>query len=183
MPSRATKLDRLITLVPPPPRPLRRADAGNWDLLCAAIGFRFPTEFLDYGRLYGTGEIDAEGYALLIANPLDPGYPRWIRKQSEVMRTRGDPLELRATRFCPEERGVVPFGCDLSGDLLFFRSHGAGARVVTNVGGDPAELTTHPYGFADFLVALFTGKLEPEYFPNRELRRRTPVFQKRAWLR
>lgn len=182
MPVIATKLKALVKLVAPPPRPLRCADASNLDRLRAAIGFPFPREFLDYGCLYGTGEIDAEGYALLIANPLDPAYPRWIEEQSEVMRTRGDPPERRTTRFYPEEGGVVPFGRDLSGDLLFFRSQRGAVRVLTNIGGDPDELTAYSHGFTDFLVTLFTGKLEPAYFPNRELLGRTPVFRKRAWL-
>jgi hypothetical protein len=177
------KLKPLVSLVPPPPRPLRGADADNWDKLRAAIGFPFPTEFLHYGRVYGTGEIDAGGYALLIANPLDPAYPGWIEKQSEAMRARGDPPERRATRFYPEDGGVVPFGRDLSGDLLFFRSDRRAVRVTTNVGGDPDDLTAYQQGFTDFLVTLFAGKLEPAYFPNHEMLRRTPVFRKRAWLR
>lgn len=180
---KTAQLAALVDLVAPPPRPLRCADEGNWARLQAEIEFRFPSEFLQYGQLYGTGEINAEGYGLLIANPLDPAYPKWIRWQSEVMRTRGDGPELRPTRYYPEDSGVVPFAEDWSGDLLFFRSHGASARVVTCPGGDPNELIAYPHGFAGFLVTLFSGKLKPEYFPNRELRKRKPVFKKRAWLK
>jgi hypothetical protein len=184
MPATPGNLAALVELVAPPPRPLRCADEGNWTRLRAEIRFRFPAEFLQYGRLYGTGEINAGGYGLMIANPLDPSYPRWIRRESEAMRTRGDPPELRRTRFYPEEGGVVPFAESLSGNLLFFRSHRRSARVVTCPTGDPSELRTYPHGFAGFLVTLFTGELKPEaFFPNRELRKSRAVFKKRAWLR
>jgi hypothetical protein len=183
MPAMTANLAALVELVALPPRPLRCADEGNWTRLRAEIGFRFPAEFLQYGRLYGTGEIDAEGYGMLIANPLDSAYSGWIRSQSEVMRTRGDPPELRRTRFYPEKGGVVPFAKTWSGNLLFFRSHGRSVRVVTCPTGDPSELVTYAHGFAGFLVTLFTGKLKPEsFFPNRELRKRKPVFTKRVWL-
>ncbi|MBO0700225.1 MAG: hypothetical protein J2P46_17630, partial [Zavarzinella sp.] len=183
MPGITADLAALVKLVAPPPRPLRCADESNWSRLRVEIGFKFPTDFLQYGRLYGTGEIDAEGYGLLIANPLDPAYPKWVCSQSEVMRTRGDPPELRATRFYPEPGGVVPFAHDWSGEMMFFSRERGVVRVVTCPTGDPNELIRYPYGFARFLVTLFRGKLEPEWFPNRELQRRKLAFKKRAWLR
>jgi hypothetical protein len=42
---------------------------------------------------------------------------------------------------------------------------------------------TYRHGFTGFLVALFAGRLEPEYFPNQELLQSTLAFKKRAWLR
>jgi hypothetical protein len=183
MPKHLDHLSALVELVAPPPRPLRCADQDNWKSLLCQVEFEFPIEFLRYGRIYGTGEIDAEGYGLLIANPLDPAYPKWLNEMSKAMRTRGDPPELRTTRFYPEEDGIVPFASDLSGDFIFFASHGARTHVVTCPGGDPNELVSYRHGFLEFLVTLFSGKLEPAYFPNKELRKRKPVFKKRAWLR
>jgi hypothetical protein len=183
MPAVPKKLRALVKLIAPPPRPLRCANEGKWVRLREDIGFEFPIEFLEYGRLYGTGEIDAEGYPLLIANPLDPAYPRWIRRKSEMMRTIGDPLELRATRFYPEDGGVVPFAKNWSGDLLFFSSRHGATHVVTCPRGDPNELVSYRHGFVTFLLTLFSAKLKPEYFPNRKLRNRKPVFKKRAWLK
>jgi hypothetical protein len=177
------KFAALAQLVAPPPHPLRNAAEGNWTRLLTVVDFPFPTEFLHYGRLYGTGEIEAAGYGLLVANPLDPAYPRWLRRKSEFMRTVGDPPELSQTRYYPEPRGVVPFAENWSGDLLFLARNRTAAQVATCPTGDPNELVMYPLGFAGFLHALFAGNLEPEYFPNRELRKRKPVFKKRAWLK
>jgi hypothetical protein len=176
-------LAALIELVPPPPRPTRIGDPDNCTRLLEAVDFKFPVEFLQYGRLYGTGEMAAGGYVLRVANPLDPVYPKWIRTYSDAMRTRGDGPDRRTTRFYPEPRGVVPFAVDLSGDLIFFSPHRGTARVVTCPTGDPNDLVAYPLTFAKFLVTLFTGKLNPEWFPNREVRGRALTFKKRAWLK
>jgi hypothetical protein len=183
MASAGADLAVLSELVPPPTRPLRAAESGNWDTLLAAVGFGFPEEFREYGQLYGTGEIEAGGYVLQVANPLDPAYPGWVLRQAEVMRTRGDQPPRRTTRFYPEDGGAVPFASDLSGELVFFQPRGRAIRVATCPTGDPNDLVEYRHGFIGFLVAVFAGRLEPEYFPNRALRRSTPTFKKRAWLR
>jgi len=170
-----------MELVPPPSRPLRCADEENWNKLLQKVDFPFPTEFLEYGRHYGTGEIVA-GYGLRIGNPLDPAYPKWIDEISQAMRTIGDPPELRKTRYYPEEHGVIPFAEDWSGNFLFMASHRKSVRVAS-CPGDPKDLIFYSMTPVNFLVTLFSGELDPEYFPNKELRKKTPVFQKRAWLR
>ncbi len=183
MRTNSAELAALVEMIAPPSVPLRNGDEHNWTALRAEISFDFPNEFFEFGRLYGTGEIDAEGYGLLIANPLDPAYPNWIRTKSEEMQSRGDPQERRATRFYPEDRGVVPFAENWSGELLFLTPHRPSARVAICPTGDPNELITYTHGFATFLVTLFTGRLKPEYFPNPEMRKRKPKFKKRAWLK
>lgn len=175
------KIEPLLELVPPPSRPLRCADDNSWARLRRTVNFPFPAEFLDYGRAYGTGEIEAGGYGLLIANPLDPAYPKWLLRKSKEMQTRGDPPHRRPTRFYPEDSGVVPFAENWSGDLVFFSSKRP-ARVATCPTGDPNELLFYRHGFVQFLVDLFSGTLKPEYFPNKGLQGKEPVFKKKAWL-
>ncbi|MDA1164141.1 MAG: hypothetical protein O3B13_13625 [Planctomycetota bacterium] len=99
----SAELKLLTELVQPPSRPLRSSDESNWENLKAAIDFPFPDEFREYGKLYGTGEIDSNGYGLRVANPLDPAYPDWLTKNASMMSTIDDQPELRPTRFYPEE--------------------------------------------------------------------------------
>lgn len=147
-----------------------------------SIKFPFPIEFLEYGRHYGTGEIVAGGYGIWIANPLDSAYPRWILKTCETIRTIGDPPELRSTRFYPEPDGCVPFAESWSGNLLFFSFAGADCHIVSYA-GDPNELMDHQCGVLEFLVKMYSGTLDPEFFPNKEMRKRSAVFKKRSWLK
>ena len=179
----SAELNRLTELVSPPNRPLRCSDESNWDNLNATIDFPFPDEFREFGRLYGTGEIDSNGYGIVVANPLDPAYPDWLTKNASIMSTIGDPPELRPTRFYPEEGGMVPFAGDLSGDLLFLSVRSEGVRVVSSPLGAPDEEVVYPHGFVNFLLALFEGRLKPEYLPNDEMKAGTPEFIKRAWLK
>jgi len=179
----SAELNPFTELVPPPSRPLRCSDESNWDTLKATIDFPFPDEFREYGKLYGTGEIDANGYGLCVANPLDPAYPKWLTKNASIMSTIGDPPGLRPTRFYPEENGMVPFAMDLSGDLLFLSMRKGGVRVISSPLGAPDEEIVYAHDFVSFLVALFKGELKPEYFPNEEMKKRTPEFIKRAWLK
>ncbi len=169
---------RLTELIPPPKRPLRASDDGNWKKLADAIDFPFPVSFLEYGRTYGTGEFDAGGYVLKMTNPLDPKYPKWALEQSAIMRTRGDGPERRDTRFYPEPGGVLPFASDLSGDLVFFTREATIASCPT----DPNILIQYEYDFVGFLCALFSGALSPEFFPNSAIKDSTPAFKKRAWI-
>ena len=172
------QLRELTELIEPPHRPLKCSDLGNWDKLVEAIDFPFPNEFREYGRLYGTGEIAAGGYGLLIGNPLDPKFPKWVQEQSQAMRTRGDGPDRRPRRFYPEPNGIVPFASDWSGGLAFLTRDGK----VASCPGDPNELISYQHGFVDFLVAMFSADLSPEWFPNKVLRRHRPEFKKLAWL-
>ena len=174
----AATLAQLTELVAPPERPLRTADAGNWQKLTDTIDFPFADSFLDYGRTYGTGEIEAAGYAVQIGNPLDPKFPKWVLEQSGIMRTRGDGPDLRKTRFYPEANGVLPFASNLSGDLVFFTQEG----TIVSCPTDPSILIPYRCDLIGFLCALFSGKLSPEYFPNSEMCEDTPEFTKTAWM-
>jgi len=176
-------LEVLNSLVAPPKRPLRSRNDSNWDRLSEAIQFPFPLEFLNYGRMYGTGEIKSGGFGLLVANPLDPTYPKWIKRKCDEMRNIGDPPGLRPTHYYPEDEGVIPFAENWSGELLFFTSNNDGVKVVTCPTGDPSELISYPHDFIEFLVELFSGKLQPEYFPNAEIRKNAPTFEKVAWIK
>ena len=173
-----TTLAELTELVSPPKRPLRCSNESNWKTLKQAIDFPIPDAFLDYGRTYGTGEIAAAGYTLQIGNPLDPKYAKWALAQSEIMRTRGDGPELRATRFYPEPDGVLPFATDLCGDLVFFTRD----RAIASCPTDPNGLIPYNYDLIGFLHSLFSGTLSPEYFPNSETSQANPVFSKKSWI-
>jgi hypothetical protein len=180
MSSKAEQLESLIELVEPPAQPLR-TDEGNWDLLLRRVPFKFPEVFLEYGRLYGTGEFECAGYTIRVANPLDPKYPKWLEKICKWMRNMDSP-EYRPSRFFPEEKGVVPFAESLGGEYLYFSSQGRTTRVVGFPGGNADVVVSFGHGFIGFLVALFTGKLEPQFFPNAKLRGARPVFRKTSWF-
>lgn len=171
-------LTDLTELVAPPKRPLRCSDERNWQKLNQSIQFPFPHAFLEYGKIYGTGEMEVAGYVLQIANPLDPKYSKWAKSQCDVMRTRGDGPELRKTRFHPETDGVFPFATDLCGDLVFFTRSG----TIVSCPTDPNILIPYEYHLIGFLHGLFSGTLSPKYFPKSQTREKTAEFRKSAWM-
>lgn len=177
--ARNDTLAPLTELIPPPKRPLRAGDDDAWRWLKELVDFPFPELFLEYGRTYGVGEIEAGGYVLMVGNPLDARYAKWAIEQSEVMRLRGDGPDRRDTRFYPEPGGVLPFASDLCGDLTFFTRKG---QIATCPGGDPNLLVYYDLDLVQFLCQLFSGELSPEYFPNSEVSRSRPVFRKSGWM-
>ena len=179
--SLATDFSDLMKLVEPPRQPLRASNVDAWDKLRQEVDFDFPSDFVNFGRIYGTGQIESGGYALMIANPLDPKYAKWLLAQGVIMSTIGDQPDRRTTRFYPENDGMVPFASNQSGDLLFLTRDRN--EVVSCPLGDPSESVAYSLTFADFLIELFTARLKPQYFPNKALRSSKPTFRKLAWLR
>ena len=169
---------QLTRLVRPPQRPLRCSSEDIWEKLKQAIEFPLPNAFLEYGKTYGTGEMEAAGYVLQIANPLDPRYPSWAIAQCEIMRTRGDGPDRRVTRYYPEANGIFPFATDLCGGLVFFTRGG----TVVSCLADPNLVIQYDCDLFGFLHGLFSGTLWPEYFPNSKTSRQSAKFKKIAWL-
>lgn len=176
-------LDELMELLPPPTKPLRATDERNLEQLNRTIHFNFPTDFIAFGKRYGTGEIEVGGYGLLIGNPFDASYRKWVERTCGIVRTIGDPEPLRPTRFYPESNGLIPFAEDLSGDLLFFAPAGAQSFVCSVNLGDTSFAVEYKRSFVDFLIDLLRGRLKPEYFPNVDIRAGKATFVKRAWMR
>lgn len=176
------QINKLKTLIVPPNRPLRCGNIKNWEILHKKIGFQFPEDFLEYGKIYGTGDLLIGRYGLKISNPLDPNYANWILARGKALSSIGDPPELRSIYYYPEPKGLVPFAEDLSGELIFFQRHSTTLKVITMPLGEPDLATVYPFSFSEFLVKLVTQNLNPPYFPIQESNSLEIEFEKLAWL-
>tara|TARA_R110002167_G_scaffold341506_1_gene549911 strand:- start:4746 stop:5288 length:543 start_codon:yes stop_codon:yes gene_type:complete len=177
------QMKKLQELLPHPARPLRCGNLEIWHELQEKIDFQFPEDFLEYGKLYGTGKILISGYGLKIANPLDPKYSHWVKDTGQdVINIVGDPPELRDYTFYPEPRGLVPFAEEMSGELFFLQRFRTAVKVVSMPLGEPGRATVYPCSFTEFLVKLITQKLDPPYFPVQHLDDFEITFEKLDWL-
>lgn len=177
------QIKKLTELLPPPKRPLRCKDEGNWKVLHKKIQFQFAEDFLEYGKLYGTGEIEIGKYGLLVANPLDPYFVKWITQKGQALTTMGDPPELRSLFFYPEPNGLIPFASDWSGELFFFQQRSSNINIVSMPLGEPAYAKIYRHSFSDFLVKMVNQTLSPLYFPLQKSKDFQVNFRKLAWLK
>lgn len=176
------QMQKLQELLTPPARPLRCGTLKNWRVLHEKIDFQFPDDFLEYGKLYGTGLINISKYGLKVANPLDPNYVKWILSRGKSLSTIGDPPELRSFNYYPEPGGLVPFAENMSGELIFLQRRRTAVKVVSMPLGEPDRATIYPCSFSEFLVKLITQKLDPPYFPVQHLDDFEITFEKLDWL-
>ena len=153
-----SSLDRLVSIVPPPPAPV----GGSGSL----PGVSLPRDYLPLLVTYGVGQFDEFLWLIAPAAPdkyLDLGYQRESRLDGlRYLAARGErvPYDIDA---------LLPWAFSIDGDVCYW---------VTNTAADPDGWTVtvneargHAWeefnGTAtEFLVALFTGQVDMEVLPE-----------------
>jgi hypothetical protein len=71
-------IESLTAVAPPPASPMGVGPLELWDRLQEQLGLQMPTDWLAFGRVYGSG-----GFAggLTVCNPLHPAATEWIEYQ------------------------------------------------------------------------------------------------------
>jgi hypothetical protein len=141
-------IEELIAFIPPPDTP-QDAD-GDWSAAEAALSVRFPNDFRQLIRRYGTGEFYA---GLLIFNPLNSWCLHQIAKQLKNYHAMREAMEL-SLRLHPESPGLFPWGFDSNGNGFFWLTDGEPDQwPVVQVGHNEEE---NPHqadvGITTFLV-------------------------------
>lgn len=164
-------ISELVELVPPPGRPFHSGSSEDWSAAEEAAGFRFPSDFKDFVRTYGTGIF---GDYLYVNNPFKGLLPwaksrirsitPYIERENEYRRSMGcDPLPYT---FYPQKGGLLPIGQEDNGNYV----------IHWRMDGDPDEwpivvLFYHPGQFEDwefqgpltsFLASVFRSEFECE---------------------
>jgi SUKH superfamily protein len=109
----------LMDVFPPPDKPLD-AD-GDWALAEAELSVRFPTDFRELIRAYGTGEFRLRG--LVVSNPLTEAGRKEIREKLWILGELRDALEI-PLKIYPERPGLVPWGGDSNGNFFCWWTDG-----------------------------------------------------------
>ncbi len=158
--------EELRALIPPPESPIDIAPA-QVKLNESALGIRFPSDYLAFGSVYGTGRVfvhlDEESfYFWHIVSPGCSRYLEFVKKFSErhiEERDAYESFDLPLGIF-PESGGLLPFA---HRDDLYFTWKTVRDpndwTVVAIWAYDEGGYMTTDLSFSDFLVFFLTRKL------------------------
>lgn len=167
-------LSQLMAWMPPPKDQVQRNDQVL-QLVIEEIGTSFPEDFLEFVRIYGSGEIRVVGGGQWkIWNPFDTGFLNHYRQFYDIyleIREDEDFEDDRVGTFelLPAENGILPFlKCDSSG---YFGWQVSGPPNTWNTvqfedDYDVPPVTLHNMTFMDFLVAILRQEIECRFFPD-----------------
>jgi cell wall assembly regulator SMI1 len=125
-------INELVALVPPPAIPL--GTDGDWSGAEADLGCKFPADFRELIRRYGTGQFDLGG--LLVSNPLTAAGRQEIRDHLETLRDLREGCEIQLV-IHPERPGLLPWGSDSLGNIFCWLTEGEPDKwPVVQVGHD-----------------------------------------------
>ncbi|MHC5902907.1 SMI1/KNR4 family protein [Streptomyces sp. S6] len=159
-------LTRLTELVPPPDTTLK-----DWAVVEAQLGTELPQDYKDLVDTYGGGLFDDSVWLL------EPGCARprhdLISMDAECSETlrllwgRGEP---RPAELAQEGARLIPWAYEDEGGEVLYLLSAPGRKpenwsVWINEGRGP-EWEHHPGPCTSFLLALLTGEIRSEYFPD-----------------
>jgi len=154
-------LDKLTELIPIPTAPIDTSEKGLV-AVSKALGVRFPADFLEYSRTYGSGTISAKVYDWEIYSAFRRTYPEFVTRFvarhdafRRAMETEHIPLGL-----FPEPGGLLPFG---RRDSVFFCWRTVGRPNDWTVGViweyQEGGFQLFDLNFSEFLTAFLARKL------------------------
>lgn len=146
-------LSRLVTLVPPPDRPLETPDVSVWNELEAELGTALPSDVKLLLRRYGTGRF---GRLIWVLNPAASS--RYLRVDLLMNEIREDEriMALQSGyrpppyRLWPASPGLIPAAGTDNGDEFFW---------LAERGVDPDDWRVAIRGSRDIAPELMDGPL------------------------
>ena len=155
-------VELLAAVSPPPTSPLGIGPLELWDRLQARLGLSLPDDWLEYGRVYGSGGFDG---GLTVCNPLHPAAAEWVAYELG--------FELPFPMH-PTMPGFLPWGEDDNGNHYGWLTEGHPNQwpllFVGHGYEDEAERHTGP--MTAFLARMLRGELpnvwqQPVRLPHR----------------
>jgi len=118
------KIAELTSILPPPENPLD-LDEAMLQRAERVLRIKFPTDFLEFSRTYGSGTIKA-AYSWEVWSAFRPTYPLLILEFSRIWNIYRDATEIRDVPFgiFPEVGGLLPFSRTPNGDWVCWRTVG-----------------------------------------------------------
>ena len=118
------KTTDLIGYLSPPIDPLD-SDGSNQARNEAVLRIKFPDDYLEFGRVYGSGTILA-GYSWEVWSPFRLTYPLIVMEFSRICNIFREAMEISDVPFgiFPEVGGVLPFANTSDGGWVCWRTQG-----------------------------------------------------------
>ena len=151
----------LRRLVPSPHSPID-TDESVLTINATKLSLRFPKDFLDYGKLYGSGTISVNVYDWEIYSPFRLSYPTFVRRffdRQDAYRKACETTSLPLGLY-PEPGGLLPFGH--RDDVYFtWKTKGEPEQWTVTVLWEYSQGGFQEFnmGFSDFLVQLLTRRI------------------------
>jgi len=160
-------IENLVRVVPPPTVPSEPFQ-GRWEPIEVALGTALPSDYKDFARLYGSGDI-LDFVHVMTPRTADggAGFARWV---GEICRDWGHMERETSTVYWPNPGGLLPFGRSIDGDHFFWQTSGPleAWRIATwDRGGFLGEnVETFDCDLTDFLAGIATGNVTSAALPD-----------------
>lgn len=155
-------IDELKQVLPIPQLPI---DTDPAQLQAEALGLRtgFPSDFVQYSLIYGSGRIHFGNYDFEVISAFRPQYPQFAKEFLEIfseLRQATDGFESGLTLF-PEEGGLLPFAIDSEGTYHCWETKGSPDewRVVWIFSFGEGDYERFDLGLAEFLARFLTRQV------------------------
>lgn len=155
-------LTRLQALVPPPAAPIDIDDATLQANL-KSLKTNFPSDYLQYAKLYGSGRMHAGPYDWEIWSPARPSYPATVKRFHRVWSQARDAMETKDVPLglFPESGGLLPFGKDDERGWFTWNTGGPPddwkVVVIWNYSHDSYQ--NFDMNFSEFLYKMLTREI------------------------
>lgn len=175
-------LARLQSLVPPPPAPIDVDDATLQANL-KSLKTNFPSDYLQYAKVYGSGRIRVGPYTWEIWSPARPSYPLTVKKFYDIwsqLRNAAGTHDLRLGLY-PETEGLLPFG--VRSDVWFtWKTEGPPDtwKVVVMWSYEHDSYQKFDMNLSEFLYKLLTREIRVAGFVN-EWNARDVTFKQKVF--
>ena len=156
----ANKIADLVKILPPPANPLDR-DETVLARVKRVLSVQFPGDFLEFGRLYGSGNIYAAS-TWEVWSPFRPTYPLIVMKFARGFNLYRASQEVTGMPFgiFPEEGGLLPFAKSVDGTWACWVTQGQPDDwSVVDIGRYEQDgYEALDMGFSEYFYSVLTRK-------------------------
>ena len=163
-------LNQLRAILSPPNNPID-VNERILDENVKAIGVSFPVDYVEYSRIYGTGQVSVGKYKWEVWSAFRPRYLGLCQRFHDIwseMREALETFHLPLGLF-PEDGGLLPFAkCD-NGVWFCWRTVGEPStwQVVVLWAYDDDGFQSFDLVFSEFLFRLLTRQLQVEGYSEQ----------------
>jgi hypothetical protein len=179
-PSDDVTLVDLAKLVPPPAVPCDFVDASTACAYVRSKGLSFPSEFLAFAHMYGTGHfVSSNTHEIIVYNPCSPYYLERISRDTRAL----DSLLIHMVKLKSGLQrtglaGVLPAGRDTDDGLLIWLTNDDPNKWrIALVCHSKDTFEVFDGGIVRFLVSYFGNDCEVVGWRGRRVAGRVPVYR------
>lgn len=164
-----SSLERIIS---PPEHPTYNGSISDWDVIERILEMKLPADFKQLINVYGTGCFGKFFYPLSPFAPFDTSINllSGTRQLLSLYKSGQKEFPQYSPPFpaYPRESGLFPWGITVNGDTLFWLRQGNPNEWPTIICDSKFSERYDRFDMTatEFLCRLFSGKIEPEVFPE-----------------